>query len=51
MTFLGDPEEPARAALGGAAFDTARAEGYAWSVEEAFGSVVKEASAEDAPAG
>ena len=51
VKVLGDPEEPARAALGGPAFDTARAEGYAWSLEEAFGFVVKEASAEDAPAG
>jgi predicted ATPase/class 3 adenylate cyclase len=49
VKFLGDPEEPARAALGGAAFDAARAEGYAWSLDEAFASVVREASVEDAP--
>jgi tetratricopeptide (TPR) repeat protein len=48
VQFLGDPEGRARAALGDAAFDVARSEGYAWSLDEAFTFVVREASIEDA---
>jgi non-specific serine/threonine protein kinase len=51
VVFLGDPDEQARAELGPEAFETARAEGYAWSIDEAFAFVVREASAEDATPG
>ena len=44
VTFLGDPDEQARAALGDEAFEAAHAEGYAWNVEQAFAFVAVEAS-------